>query len=372
MKIQFSDLAAQHEEIKNEINNALKRTIRRGDFILGQDVSLFEKEFSSFCGAKYAVGVSSGTAALFLALSAIGVSFGDEVIVPSYTYIATALAVSYTGAKPVFVDIDETTYNIDLDKLKQAITRKTKAIIPVHLYGQMADMFGVMKIAKEYNLRVIEDAAQAHGATLKMPDGNTRLAGTIGDIGCFSFYPSKNLGGLGDGGMVITNNSQLSQKLVMLRNYGRVSKYEHAIIGYNSRLDTMQAAVLRVKLKRLDRWNAMRRQAARIYDELFSTLPGVITPYVRAEATPVYHCYAIRTPMRDLVFQELTKKGVGVIVHYPIPLHLQKAYKDLAHKRGDFPVAERVSKEIISLPMYPHLKRTAIKFVVDNIRKVIS
>jgi dTDP-4-amino-4,6-dideoxygalactose transaminase len=372
MKIQFSDLGAQHKEIKNEINKAVKCTILRGDFILGEDVKLFEAEFGKFCGVKYALGLSSGTAALFLALRALGISANDEVIVPAYTYIATALAVSYTGAKPVFVDIDEATYNIDVDKIKSAITKKTKAIIPVHLYGQMADMSGIMKIAKEYNLRVIEDAAQAHGATIKMANRNIGIAGAIGDIGCFSFYPSKNLGGMGDGGMVVTNNDKLHQQLRMLRDYGRVSKYEHAVIGYNSRLDTLQASILRAKLKKLNKWNAMRREAAAIYNALFKDMPEVVIPFVAPGATPVYHVYAIRTPKRDLVFQQLTKQGVGVIVHYPIPLHLQKAYQELRHKRGDFPVAERVSEEIISLPMYPHIKRTQIKFVVDNIKKVLK
>lgn len=372
MRIPFSDLNAQHKEIKKEINKAIKRTIQRGDFILGQDEQLFEKEFAKFVNAKFAVGVSSGTAALFLALVSLGITKDDEVIVPDFTYIATALAVSYTGAKPVFVDIDKDTYNIDVKKIEQVITKHTKAIIPVHLYGQPANLPEILGIAKFHNLKVIEDAAQAHGALIKMPSGKWEITGSLGDIGCFSFYPSKNLGGLGDGGMVVTNQDKIYRKLLMLRDYGRISKYEHALIGYNSRLDTIQAAILREKLKKLSTWNKMRQEAALIYNMHLKNIPQVITPFVSDDVKHVYHVYAIRIKNRDLVCQRLKDKGIGAIIHYPIPLHLQKAYKDLGFKQGDFPVSEEIALEIISLPMYPHIKKQDIKLVADIIKKYLK
>ncbi len=372
MKIPFADLGAQHQEINKELEQALKRVIKRNDFILGKDVEFFEKEFAQFCNVRYAVGVSSGTAALFLALKSLGIGKDDEIIVPDFTFIATALAVSYTGAKPVFVDIEEDTYNIDAAKIKKSITKNTKAIIPVHLYGQPANMPKILKIAKEYNLGVIEDAAQAHGARIKMANGKWQMAGSIGDIGCFSFYPSKNLGALGDGGMVVTNNAEIYQKLLMLRDYGRTSKYKHSMIGYNSRLDTLQAAILRVKLKKLKKWNRMRQKAARVYNKFLKDVNGVITPYAAPFLEHVYHVYAIRTKRRDEVFQRLKEKGIGVIIHYPIPLHLQKVYKELGYQKQDFPVAEKVAKEIISLPMFPHIKTSQIKFTADTLKKILN
>lgn len=371
MKIVFSDLGAQHADIRNEIDQAMSRVVDKGDFILGKDVVEFEKEFAGFCHTRYAVGVASGTAALFLALESLGIGEGDEVIVPAFTFIATALAVSYTGAKPVFVDIEEDTYNLDPKKIQKAVTKNTKAIIPVHLYGQPANMPEILKIAKDCNLKVVEDAAQAHGATLKVNDA-WQVTGCIGDIGCFSFYPSKNLGGLGDGGIITTNDEKIYQRLFMLRDYGRVSKYEHAIIGYNLRLDTLQAAVLRVKLKKLDAWNAMRVKAAKVYDRLFNEVGSVVIPYVWPLARHVYHVYAIRTPKRDNVFTQLNDKGVGAIIHYPIPLPLQKAYQELGHHVGDFPVAEKISREIISLPMHPYLTEEQIEFVVNTVKEVLD
>ncbi|MCU0652508.1 MAG: DegT/DnrJ/EryC1/StrS family aminotransferase [Candidatus Omnitrophica bacterium] len=371
MTLPFCDLSAQYKEIKKEIDRAIGGVIKRGDFILGEDEKLFEEEFAEFCHTRYAVGVSSGTAALFLAVMSLDIGCGDEVIVPDFTYIATALAVSYTGAKPVFVDIDEKTYNIDTNKLEQVITKNTKAIIPVHLYGQPANMAKIMKIAKKYNLKVIEDAAQAHGATVKMEGNKKQAVGSIGDIGCFSFYPTKNLGAMGDGGMVVTNDTKIYQKLLMLRDYGRVSKYEHAIVGYNSRLDTLQAAILREKLKRLNTWNKSRQDAAGIYNKYFKGV-DVITPCVADFSGHVYHVYAIRTKRRDEVCEAFKKRGIGVIIHYPIPLHLQKAYSELGYKSGDFPVSERISEEIISLPMYPHIKKQQIKIVVDVLKGVLK
>jgi dTDP-4-amino-4,6-dideoxygalactose transaminase len=370
LKLQFSDLGAQHRQLKKQIQQALNRVIERGDFILGEDVGLFEKEFAEFCATPYAVGVSSGTAALFLALLSLGIKEGDEVIVPAFTYIATSLAVSYTGAKPVFVDIREDTYNIDTKRIRQSITKNTKAIIPVHLYGQPADMPELSNIAREFNLKIIEDAAQSHGASLKLPDGKWRTTGGIGDIGCFSFYPSKNLGALGDGGMVVTKNEEVYKKLLMLRDYGRVSKYEHALIGYNSRLDTLQAAVLRIKLKKIKAWNTSRQKAADTYNRLLRDVEGIIAPYVADGVKHVYHVYAIRTKKRDELFSRFKEAGIGSVIHYPIPLHLQKAYAGLGYQRGDFPVAEKVAEEIISLPMFPHIKESQIKTVVKVVKEI--
>lgn len=372
MKIPFADLGAQHKELKKEIAEAVNRVIRRGDFILGKDVQLFEEEFAKFCHVKYAVGVSSGTAALFLALISLGIGEGDEVIVPGFTFIATALAVSYTGATPVFVDIEEDSYNIDAEKIKKALTKNTKAIIPVHLYGQPADLPEIAKVAKEYNLKVIEDAAQAHGASIKMAGGRWQAAGSVGDMGCFSFYPSKNLGAMGDSGMITTNSREIYKKLLMLRDCGRVSKYEHKIVGYNSRLDTLQAAILRVKLKKLDTWNNMRMEAANIYNESLKDVRAVTTPYRADSLKHIFHVYAIRVKRRNNLLRALQDRGICAIIHYPIPLHMQKAYRYLGYKKGDFPVAEKISQEIISLPMYPHLKKSQILYVTDTIRKVLG
>ena len=370
MKVPFSDLSALHKEIKKEIDVALNKVIKKGDFILGQDEKLFELEFAAFCGSRFGVGVSSGTAALFLALRSLGIKEGDEVIVPAFTYIASALAVSYTGAKPVFVDIREDTYNIDPAKIRKLITKNTKAIMPVHIFGQPANMPAVLKIAREYNLKVVEDAAQGHGAFIKVEKAK-QLTGSIGDIGCFSLYPTKNLGALGDGGIITTNDEQIYNRLLMLRDYGRVSRYEHSIIGYNSRLDTLQAAVLSIKLKRLKGWNNMRQKNAEIYNKLLKGVNGVVTPFAALDLSHVYHVYAIRVKERDKIYQQLLKNGISAIIHYPIPVHLQLAYKGLGYKKGDLPVAEIVSQEIISLPMYPHMKESQIKFVVDTIKKII-
>ncbi len=372
MNIPFSDLGIIHKKLKVPIIKALKRVIARGDFILGEDVRLFEQEFSSFCNARYGIGVSSGTAALFLSLVSLGIGAGDEVIVPDFTFIATALAVTYTGAKPVFVDIDDATYNIDVQKIKLAITRKTKAVIPVHLYGQPAAMRQIMQLAGEYNLKVVEDAAQAHGALCRVSGNERRPVGAIGDIGCFSFYPSKNLGAFGDGGMLVTNDEALYRSLLILRDCGRVSKYEHAGLGYNSRLDTLQAALLREKLKHLNSWNMLRRDAAACYDKLLKDVPGVVIPAALDRASHVYHVYAVRIKNRDAVVKKLHEKGVGVIVHYPIPLHLQKVYASLGYKTGDFPVSEKVSQEIVSLPLYPFMKVAQIKYVVREIRAAVE
>jgi len=358
MQVQFLDLKSQFRQIEKKFNKSLRETISRSDFILGQEEKLFEKEFAVYCGTDYAVGLNSGTDALFLSLAAMGIGKGDEVIVPAFTFIATANAVSYTGAKPVFVDIDEKTYNIDPAKIERAVTRKTKAVIPVHLFGQCCDMAALMRIARSHRLKIVEDACQAHGAVT-----GGRKAGAIGDCGAFSFYPTKNLGGWGDGGMVTTDDKKLYERLVMLRDCGRTTRYEHVIVGYNSRLDTIQAGVLRLKLPLLDDWNKQRMQAAHLYDSLLKKIQGVAVPVRAPYSSHVFHIYAVRTARRDRLVEYLKQNNIGVMVHYPIPLHLQKAYKDLGYSRGDFPAAEKACQEIISLPMHPALSAKEIRCV---------
>ncbi len=372
MKAPFLDLSRQYQEIKDQMNTALEETMERGDFILGKEEALFETEFAGYCNRKFCVGVNSGTDALFLGLLSLGIGAQDEVILPAFTYIATSLAVTYTGAKPVFVDIDEKTYNIDVSKVERAITKKTKAIIPVHLYGQPADMKPLLDIAKKYNLKIIEDTAQAHGARYRISADKWQIVGSIGDIGCFSFYPTKNVCAVGDGGAVVTDDEQVHKKLLMLRDYGRKSRYEHIILGYNSRLDTVQAAILRIKLRQLDRWNALRQQNAKIYTDRLKEIKGVIVPYEANYGQHVYHIYAVRIKDRDRIVKELAKEDIGVLVHYPIPLHLQEVYKALGYKIGDFPVAEKVCAEVLSLPMYPHIQENQIEFVVETLKKIIK
>ena len=372
MRVPFIDLNTQYKQIKKDINMSFNELFKKGDFILGDAVRKFEGEFAKYCGARYAVGLNSGTDALFLGLLSVGVKEGDEVILPVFTYIATALAVSMCGARPVFVDIDEETYNIDPLKIEKAITKKTKAIIPVHLYGQAADMQPIIKIAKKYNLKLVEDVAQAHGGEWRSRNGKSKKLGSIGDIGCFSFYPTKNLGAFGDGGMVITNDELVYKRLIMLRDYGRKDRYEHIIKGYNSRLDSIQAIILRAKLKYLDRWNKSRQKNAQIYNEQLSNCKEAITPKVSNYSTHVYHIYGVRVKNRDLIYDKLRKKGIGALIHYPIPLHLQKAYKELKYKRGDFPVAERIASQIISLPMHPYLKKEQIKIVTDKLKGLLD
>jgi len=383
MSIPFIDLGKQYKEIKAEVSIGLEQVLRKGNFILGEEEKKFEEEFARYCGTKYAVGVNSGTDALFLALLSLGAGKADEVIVPAFTYIASALAVSYTGAKPVFVDIEEGTYNLNVKKVEKAITKKTKAIMPVHLYGHSVNMEPLLELAKKYNLKIVEDCAQAHGAIYKFPGTRhsldfardrqapgTRRVGSIGDAGCFSFYPTKNLGAAGDGGMVVTDNQNLFDKLLMLRDYGRKSRYEHIIKGYNSRLDTLQAVILSAKLKRLDKWNQMRRQNAGLYCQLLKEKRGIILPQEERYCRHVYHIFAIRIKNREHVLERLKEEGISALVHYPIPLHLQEAYRELNYKRGDFPVAERVSKEVISLPMYPHLGEKDIQQIAALLARI--
>ncbi|NQT75362.1 MAG: DegT/DnrJ/EryC1/StrS family aminotransferase [Candidatus Omnitrophica bacterium] len=367
MKVDVFTLKRQYEAIKGEIKGPIEKVMQSGGFILGEDVKLFEQEFAEYCGVKYGVGVNSGTDALFLACLACGIGKGDEVIVMPYTYIATTLAISMTGARPVFVDIDEKTYNIDISKIEKAITAKTKAILPVHLYGHPVDMDPLMEIAKKRGLKVIEDCAQAHGALYK-----NKKVGSFGDASCFSFYPTKNLGAFGDGGMVMTSSEKIKEKLVFLRDYGRKGRYEHIMKGYNSRLDTLQAAILRIKLRHLDEWDEKRRLNAALYTKLFKEKQlDIITPYEAEYARHVYHLYAVRVKNRGKVMEKLQDNGVRTLVHYPIPIHLQEAYKDLGHKKGDFPVSERCCGEILSLPMYPELSEEEIGYVVETLAGIL-
>jgi len=383
MKVNFVDLGAQYESIKDEIAPQVKKVFKSGGFILSDEVKLFEEKFAKYCNVKYAVGVNSGTDAIYLALLSLGIGRGDEVIIPAHTYIATALAVSFTGAKPVLVDIDAVTYNIDIDKIKSAITKETKAIIPVHLYGQPVDMKPILKLAKKYSLKVVEDSAQAHGAVYRptriTSDKKTRIAadkgkkvGSIGDAGCFSFYPTKNLGAFGDGGIVVTDKKSVYEKLLLLRDYGRRSKYMHVIKGHNSRLDSIQAVILKIKLKYLDKWNKQRQKNARYYSKLLKTVSDkVIIPKEVDCGTHVYHMYVVRIKNRDKVMEGLGNKGISTLIHYPIPIHLQKAYQDLGYRKGDFPITEEISHEILSLPLYPEMNFKQIEYVVDNLKKFI-
>ena len=370
MNILFTDLKPQYLKNKSEFFKSLDAVMKKGDFILGRDEVLFEREFAKYCSVKYGLGVNSGTDALFLSLLSLGIKKGDEVIVPVFTFIATALAVSYTGAKPVFVDIEEQTYNMDVQKIKKAITKRTKAIMPVHLYGHAVDMKPLLEIARRYNLKVIEDCAQAHGATYTLSNGKARKVGSLGDIGCFSFYPTKNLSACGDAGIVVTNSKTTYEKLCRLRDYGRKGRYEHIMLGYNSRLDTLQAAILRIKLKQLDKNNNLRRQKASCYNRFLSNVPNIILPQEQSYARHVYHLYVIRVKNRSKIMRQLSQKGIRTLIHYPIPLHLQTVYKSLNYRKDDFPVAEKISRQVLSLPFYPQIPFKDIRYVADSLKSI--
>lgn len=376
MKVPFLDLKAQTKEIKSACDASLSRQLERGDFILGEEVVSFERDFAAYVGSPYSVGVNSGTDALFLGLLALGIGRGDEVILPAYTYIASAFAISYTGAKPVFVDIDPGTFNIDPLKIEKAVTKRTKAVMPVHLYGQSADMDGILRIARKYRLSVIEDTAQAHGASCRVTDNRgqrtEKTAGNIGDLGAFSFYPTKNLGAFGDAGMVVTSDEKLYRKLLKLRDYGRVTRYEHDSLGYNSRLDSMQALFLNIKLKRLDSWNRKRRKAADYYREFLKDNPEIILPLEAGYGKHVYHIFAVLVRNRDRVLEGLKKTGVSAMVHYPVPLHLQKVYGFLGYKKGDCPVSENVCSRVLCLPMHPHLTKDKADFVCRQLKRLVK
>jgi dTDP-4-amino-4,6-dideoxygalactose transaminase len=362
MKVPFLDLHAPYAELKEDLLAAYERVAESGWYVLGLEVRAFEDEFAAYCEADHCVGVGTGLDALHLILRAYGIGEGDEVIVPANTYIATWLAVSYAGARPVPVEPDERTYNLDPELVEAAMTPMTKAIIPVHLYGQAADMGPIMDIARRYNLHVIEDAAQAHGARCQ-----GQRVGSFGKAACFSFYPGKNLGALGDGGAVVTNDATLADKVRVLRNYGSRVKYHNEVKGFNSRLDELQAALLRTKLATLDEWNARRKGLAAQYMNTLGDIPHLALPFVPLWADPVWHLFVVRHPRRDAVQQHLADAGIGTLIHYPVAPHLSDAYSDEEWTTGDFPRTERMAKEVLSLPMGPHLELGMIRLVVETI-----
>jgi dTDP-4-amino-4,6-dideoxygalactose transaminase len=365
--IPFLDMKARNAPLRQEFLQAIGEVIDSGDFSGGAPVEDFERDFAAYCGSAHAVAVGNGTEALWLALLAMGIGPGDEVITVPMTFIATVEAILMAGATPVFVDIDERTYTMNPTALEGALTARTKAIIPVHLFGQPADMEPILKFARKHGLRVLEDAAQAHGAEYK-----TRKAGSIGDAGCFSFYPAKNLGAFGEGGAVVTADCELAGRLRMLRNHGQSRKNHHELMGWNSRMAAIQAAVLRIKLRYLDVENQSRRDHARHYDLGFADIPNIRTPHAACDRRPVYHIYAIRVRERQRVLEILAKEGIACGVHYPTPTHLQPVCADMGFKRGDFPVSERCADEFLSLPMFPELTPTLIGCVVEAVKQAIS
>ena len=367
MNIPFLDLKTQFREIEHEVLPMVKEAMENAAFIGGPQVTGFETEFAAFCDSKYGVGVNSGTDALRFALMAAGVGPGDEVITVPHTFIATTEAISQVGAKPVFVDILPDTYNMNASKIQRAIGPKTKAVVPVHIYGQTADMDLILEIAKKKNLVVIEDACQAHGALYK-----GKKAGSMGLVGCFSFYPGKNLGAYGEGGAVVTQSEDIANKIRMIRDHGQGKKYFHDMEGYNGRLDAIQAGVLRIKLRRLPAWNEARRRNAQYYNELLSPVKGVTVPKEADGCRHVYHLYVILVDDRDGLQKYLNEKGIGTGLHYPVPLHLQKAYAYKGYKEDDFPMTESVAKRLLSLPMFPELTKAQIEYVADCIKQFMA
>jgi dTDP-4-amino-4,6-dideoxygalactose transaminase len=372
-KVPFFDLAVQFKSIEEEIKLAIDEVFQSQQFIMGPQVQTLEKTIAQYCRTRYAIGIASGSDALLLSLMALGIGTGDEVLLPPFTFFATAGAVSRLGATPVFVDIDPETYNIAPSKIGEKITPRTKAIIPVHLFGQCADMIPLLKIAKEKKLFIIEDAAQALGAEYKpMEASEGRRAGQMGDFGCFSFYPTKNLGAFGDAGMIVTNNPEITEKVRLLRVHGSHPKYFHKTIGINSRLDTIQAAILLVKFKYLEKWTAERQKKAERYQLLFqdlsSSVNGFKLPTIQYQNRHIFHQYVIRVPERDRLRQFLTEEGIGTDVYYPVPLHLQECYSFLKYHRGDLPNSEKTSEEVLALPIYPELTEDQQTAVVDCIR----
>jgi dTDP-4-amino-4,6-dideoxygalactose transaminase len=363
MEIPFLDLKAHHEPLLREFTAVISEVIESGAFAGGPFVEKFERDFAAFCATRHGVGVGSGTEALWFALLACGVAPGDEVITVPNTFMATAEAISFCGAKPVFVDVDELTYTINPSLIDRAITPRTKAIIPVHLFGQMADMDGVMEVAQKYGLAVIEDACQAHGAMCK-----GQKAGSIGHAGCFSFYPGKNLGAFGEAGAIVTNDREVAQKVKVLRDHGQVKKYHHSMVGWNGRMDGLQAAVLRVKLSHLAKNNEHRRENARAYDSHFTGLQNLRLPVEAPDRSHVYHIYAIRVKDRERLRQYLSEKNIGCAIHYPVPIHRQQAYNFLGLGVGSFPIAERCADEFLSLPMFPELSSKQIDYVATEVK----
>lgn len=362
--IPFLDLKAQYASIKDEIDAAVLGVLASAQYVLGPEVSQLEEEFAAYCDVKHAVAVNTGTSALHLALLAAGVGPGDEVITVPFTFVATVSAVCYAGALPVFVDVEPVTLTMDPAKLEAAITPRTKAIVPVHLYGQMADMDAIMAIAARHGIAVIEDACQAHGAEYK-----GRRAGSIGVSGCFSFYPGKNLGACGEGGMVVTNNDAHAKTMRMLRDWGQDRRYHHLVKGFNYRMDGIQGAILRVKLRHLDAWTAARRSHAVRYSSLLSNLDTVETPVEVAYRRHVYHVYAVRCRDRESLHRALEAEGIQSGLHYPIPVHLQKAHEDLGYRAGDFPVSEAAARSVLSLPIYPEMTARQVEQVVAAVEQ---
>lgn len=362
MKVNFVDIGRQTASIREEINRAIAKVIDTSGFILGEEVELFEKEFANYCSVKYAVGVDNGTSALELSLRVLGIGKGDEVITQANTFIATATSIAAAGAKPVLVDINPENYHLDIEKIESRITSNTRAIIPVHLYGNPTNMDEIKEIAEKYNLKIVEDACQSHGAKFK-----GKRAGSFGELGAFSFYPGKNLGGFGDGGIVVSNNEELINKIKMMRNYGQSKKYYHDFFPFNRRLDSLQAAILRVKLRYLDEWNEKRRKNAKTYDSLLKDI--VVIPNISSDNESVYHLYVVQTDKRDDLLDYLGKNEISAGIHYPIPINLQKHFDYLGYKEGSFPITEKISKRIISLPLFPELKREEIEYVCEKVKE---
>jgi len=366
MTIPLVDLKAQYDSIKDELDAAIHRVVRSGQFILGSEVKAFEDEMAAYCGTKYAVGVASGTDALQLALLACGIKAGDEVITTPFTFIATAESIAKCGATPVFVDIDPKTYNIDPSRIESKITNKTRAILPVHLYGQPAAMESILDLARKHNLKVIEDCAQALGAEYK-----GKKVGSLGDAGCLSFFPSKVLGAYGDGGMVVTTAPEIAETVRILRVHGSKTTYQHVMHGFNSRLDALQAAILRVKLRHLNDWIDQRRQKASLYSELLSKIEGIESPYVAPGGSHIFNYYTVRVRNsrrnRNELREYLNSQGIATAIYYPLSLHVQEVYKFLGHKVGDFPESERAQEEVLSVPLYPELGGEEIEKVVATI-----
>jgi dTDP-4-amino-4,6-dideoxygalactose transaminase len=365
MQVPFVDLRAQHDPLASEIDHAVRQVFERGDFVLGAAVERFEAEYAAYIGTRHAIGVGTGLDAIGLALRAYGIGPGDEVVTAANTFIATVLAILAVGARPVLADADPERYTIDPAALAAAVTPRTRAVVPVHLFGQPIDVDGVLAVARRHNLVVIEDAAQAHGARYK-----GQRVGRFGDAAAYSFYPSKNLGAYGDGGMIVTNDDRTAEKLRLLRNYGQRTKYDHSIAGTNSRLDTVQAAILRVKLPHLDAWNAARRRHADAYAGRLSK--AVHTPSAAADVEHIYHLYVIETGRRDGLQQQLRAREVATGIHYPVPVHLQEACADLGYHAGDFPVTERAAGRMLSLPMYPELTAAQIDYVAEAVTEALD
>jgi dTDP-4-amino-4,6-dideoxygalactose transaminase len=371
MPVPMTDLTTQYSSMKDEIDEAISRVIKSGRYILGPEVEGLEKELADYCGTKYCIGVASGTDALIISALSCGVKPGDEVITTPFTFIATAEAISHCGATPVFVDIDPQTYNINTDQIEKRITKKTKAIIPVHLFGQPAEMDDILKLRQRYNIKVIEDCAQALSAEYK-----GKKVGSLGDVGCFSFFPAKNLGAFGDGGAIVTNDAQIAEAAKMLRQHGAKASYYHVLTGYTSRLDSIQAAILRVKLKYLDKWSSIRREKSDYYTQLLRGMDGIVPPFQAENRVTSANYYTVRLTHSNIDRGELRKylasKGIDTAIYYPLSLHLQEVYKNLGYTKGDFPESEVAQEQVLSFPMYPEIESEQIKEVVYNVQEFLG